>query len=545
MGVAEIVTSTTSAGRAGLLVVFSLGLSLALLALLEGGARVAGLGGERMSRLPYQQVYLPSLLPATGPDGEALLRTGDVRMWRQQIRAEKPEAGLRVLVFGASASAGLGFSPNAAFARPLERILQEALPGRRVEVLNLSIVALPAKSVKQLLDDAAHRYDPDVLIVYSGNNEFMEIHAERYQELRGGFASRLRDRLMGLHLARFLVRLFEGPVQAPSLAQQDVSQADVRQAERTIIQEVEIGEDERGRIIDEYEGHLREMVASARSTETPIVLATVASNWRWRGLRDLADGWAREEAGTGSEEREAVLLRARAKLSARIPTASQEERAEALYRRAVVHEALGDLASARSDYKAAKDADPHLRRALGAGNERVRAVASEAGVPLADIEALLAADAASGVIGFESFYDNVHFTPEGALLVAAELFRVMQAEGLLPPTPKFSVLGWLAREAERRGELDALSAGDWMGFGFDRSRIALRDPWKYDRLKDELDTRIAADPTDWRALAYRGNIFVHRIGGAAAAREDYAAALKIEDNAEVRANSEGLRRAAE
>ena len=180
----------------------------------------------------------------------------------------------------------------------------------------------------------------------------------------------------------------------------------------------------------------------------------------------------------------------------------------------MVHEALGDLASARSDYKAAKDADPHLRRALGAGNERVRAVASEAGVPLADIEALLAADAASGVIGFESFYDNVHITPEGALLVAAELFRVMQAEGLLPPTPKFSVLGWLAREAERRGELDALSAGDWMGFGFDRSRIALRDPWKYDRLKDELDTRIAADPTDWRALAYRGNIFVHRIGGA-------------------------------
>lgn len=493
-----------------------------------------------MSRLPYQKVYLPSLVEAKRRDGTSVYRTGDVRMWRQSILRYKPENGLRILVFGASASAGLGFGPNVAFARQFEDMLVEAYPDRVVEVLNLSIVALPAGSVKTLLADAARRYDPDLLIVYSGNNEFMEIHAEKYQQLRGGYLSWLREHLMGLHLAQWLEEAVAGPARVPSLADQDVLRADVRQAERTIIHDVEIAPRERAAIMDAYRGHLEDMSRAASENGVPVVLSTVASNWRWRGPKDLPDDWLDDIVSGGGAPGIDRPRQALAVIDERVLAAEPNEVSGWLYHRALVHEALGNREQAREDFIAAKDADPHLRRALSAGNEAVRSVSRAAGIPVVDIEAFLSSRTEAGTIGFEVFYDNVHFTPQGALLVAAEYFRSLQSDGLLPEAPGFSVDRFVAKRlAEMQSwEEDAIDLRKWVGFGYDHGAIALRDPWKYDRLASKLDSRIEANPEDWRALAYRGNLFAHRVGGASHAARDYEAALRIRDDPELRENLE-------
>ena len=114
----------------------------------------------------------------------------------------------------------------------------------------------------------------------------------------------------------------------------------------------------------------------------------------------------------------------------------------------------------------------------------------------------------------------------------------------MPATPGFSVARFVSgRRAEMQAwEEDAIDLRDWVGFGFDKGALALRDPWKYDRLMAELDRRIAADPGDWRALAYRGNIFAHRVGGASRAIRDYEAALEIRDDPVLRENLAWVRR---
>ena len=171
----------------------------------------------------------------------------------------------------------------------------------------------------------------------------------------------------------------------------------------------------------------------------------------------------------------------------------------------------------------------------------MRAVAaSEPGVELVDLADFLGQFEPGGVIGFDTFYDYVHFTPEGAL-IAAETLGVHLARvgvvGAFEPNGDYA----RARRAFLAGEgADALDANAFVGFGRDRDLLESRDLWRYDTLVDRLDDAIDADPSDWRALAWRGNVHFYRPLAAAAAEADYRAALALEDDPTVRANLEAL-----
>ena len=90
--------------------------ALAVLALALMEAALSLFGPPARSRLPYQQLRLPAVKAVGG-----VLATTDPRMAYQEV----PDgSGPLVVVFGGSAAAGLGHSPNAAFARHLERLLQ-------------------------------------------------------------------------------------------------------------------------------------------------------------------------------------------------------------------------------------------------------------------------------------------------------------------------------------------------------------------------------------------------------------------------------------
>ncbi|MCG8456822.1 MAG: hypothetical protein MI919_11125, partial [Holophagales bacterium] len=125
--------------------------------------------------------------------------------------------------------------------------------------------------------------------------------------------------------------------------------------------------------------------------------------------------------------------------------------------------------------------------------------------------------------------------PRGALLVAAQLFRTLRRMGLLPESPATGPDGRafdLEADLERRLEelegleQDPLEVEEWLGLGFDLSNLANRDLWKHDHVLRELDRRLAEDPSDVRALVYRGNGLYFRVDGAARAARDYRAALE-------------------
>jgi tetratricopeptide (TPR) repeat protein len=284
-------------------------------------------------------------------------------------------------------------------------------------------------------------------------------------------------------------------------------------------------------------------VDAAGASGTPLLLMTVASNWKWRGRSDLPQDWVAELLDDGSASSPDTWPPARAALDERVAGATPAERHEWLFKRAVAAEALGDLPAARDDYRAAMNQDPHLRRALDAMADRVRRVGEERGVPVFDVIRLLEEDSPGAIVGFDHFYDYVHFTPHGALAVGVGLYRAALEAGVLPADPELLPGAYLR---ERGAALDALDAdplevGEWMGFGDDTARIRDRDLWKYDQFLTELDQRIERQPDDLRARIQRGNARSFQLGGKQGAEGDYRAALALEPGRrEVLANLQRL-----
>ncbi|MEO0652940.1 MAG: hypothetical protein AAFZ65_19855, partial [Planctomycetota bacterium] len=264
----------------------------AVLACLELGLRAAALAPARSS-LKYQRVYPPLMRPMALPDGREVLGTVDPRLPFQWVDPQD-ERVLRIACFGGSATAGLGVAPSSAFPAELEECLRDADPGRSVEVLNFGVVAIASGQVRTLVADACQRLRLDALVVYSGNNEFLELHSERFARAQGLGPSTLESLLA----RSALLALVRGAPPEPSpgeleasITTRNLARNDDRVQHSEMMDSVRLSEAEVTAVLDRYEQNLRAMVASAREAGIPILLCTVGSNWRWTGQEDESLEW--------------------------------------------------------------------------------------------------------------------------------------------------------------------------------------------------------------------------------------------------------------
>ena len=546
----QVRTNRTSWAGKLLLGFVSVAFALLGIGLVEGALRLAGLGdpdASQHSRLAYQKIHFPILVRDENPDGHAVLRTNDPRLPFQEIQDPKREGTLRIITFGGSATAGLGYSPNVSFSHHLERMLKKSHPDRTVEVLNLGIVAFASSQVALLVEEAVDHYDPDALIVYSGNNEFLEIHAQKYADANASLISTLRDHLADTHSFRLIRRLLRGTPEPTALQDPNLSQENLRQMQDRVMMDIQLDPDEINAVVDNYQTNLDQILDTASRTDTPLLLMTVASNWEWLDRAGLSKGWLQETLPGSNTNSEAGLLLARDKIDFEIAESERSTRYQWLFKRAVINQRLENWEAAKRDYREAMNQDLRLRRALDPMADRVRKVAEGRDAVIVDTIELLSETAPHGIIGFNEFYDYVHFRPEGSIRVAGFLFDSLRDAGISEPDIRFDSQHYVAEELlhAQNDEEDSTDLDRWAGFGAKRGPLADRDLWKYDQMILELDRRILEDPEDTDALIRRGNAYYFQVDGADKAREYYEAALEIDGEAPtVRANLERLKRQA-
>ena len=87
----------------------------------------------------------------------------------ERIAVPKPVGTSRVFLLGSSAAMGY---PNPAFGvgRMLEVMLGATHPGQRFEVINTAMTAINSHVVAEIADECSG-YEPDVFVVFTGNNE--------------------------------------------------------------------------------------------------------------------------------------------------------------------------------------------------------------------------------------------------------------------------------------------------------------------------------------------------------------------------------------
>ncbi len=104
---------------------------------------------------------------------------------RSFLHYPKSKNTFRVFAFGGSATMGMGFPHNGSFSRWLERMLQAAYPDREMEVVNMGQIGFASEQVKVLVQEVLDKGEPDLLVVYSGHNEYLDVKARLELEKAG------------------------------------------------------------------------------------------------------------------------------------------------------------------------------------------------------------------------------------------------------------------------------------------------------------------------------------------------------------------------
>ncbi len=427
--------------------------TLLLLAALEAGSRLLGLGAPERISLP-----------------------------------PKPTGSFRILAFGESTVLGV---PEGAygFTSFLTHELRRLAPGRAVELHNLARSGIGSASVRAAFEQTIDS-EVDLAIVLMGHNEFLV--AERTRGWRGALW-RLRQRSqLASALARAVGRDDTGALEPPL-------------PERIL--PVWPESEYQHAVLEAFRKNLEAIVAKARERGVPLILATAPSN-----LADWPPAFERVERPDAASHAEAVrnlrtLLAenrpADALVESRIALEQQGEDALLLYLEARALRALGRPDEASPRVRRARDLDLVPRRATDAQNDMVRAAARQPGVHLVDAVQRFETAAQQGLVGFDLLCDNCHPTPQGHALIGHAIATVMSGSGLLlaPGAQLGSVGEWLARLDHRLGDeterrrvharwllSNAIYAMKTPFFNFEASRRYL-----------DLVRRIA--PGDWRVWA--------------------------------------------
>ena len=351
----------------------------------------------------------------------------------QQFQAVKPQAGFRLFVLGGSTAAGFPWGADVAFTRALGQALQASWPERIVEAVNAAAMSYGSHRLR-ILSSELLRYEPDVLVIYGGHNEFVERDFYRDMLEGPGKLDGLRRLLYRSRIYSLLTRSYEalsskrggdapepGEATTGELLGLDVSREHA----------VDVDDSERAEVTALFEANIGAIVDAARARGVAVVLCTVPSN-----LRSWLPNQSVFGAEVGSEQRQ-VALNLLERATDRLEQGDVEDALVALeqarelapryagirYQLGQAYAALGRWEEARTEFVLARDTDSKPSRAPSSINDAIRRVAEEQGVTLVDVDRLFGELAEHGIPGFDLFEDYVHLKPHAHHRVAQELWQ--------------------------------------------------------------------------------------------------------------------------
>ncbi len=432
--------------------------------MLEGGLRLGGLGRPELRDDPY--VGFRAVHPLFVEDAEqGLYRTSPARrrfFAEETFPAEKRPETFRIACLGGSTVQGRPYSTPTSFPTFLEIALSQADPTRNWEVINCGGISYASYRLVPILDEML-RHQPDLIILCTGHNEFLEDRT--YGTLReDSAADEFTDAVNELHTyvllrdvvwsalgrpttAHNLPPVLLGPETEPLL---DFSRG---------IEAYHRDEAWADSVAAHFEFNIRRMIERARHAGVPLLLVLPPSN-----LADTPPFKSQPADSLTADEFEHVR-QLRAAASKQYAT----DRAEAI---GLLTEALsidqqdaglwyelgrllmlaGRHSEARVAFVNARDRDVCPLRITSPLAEALEHIARETRTPLLDAHKLLEGFCNSGILDSSLLIDHVHPTFDGHQFIATALVEQLEQAGLITPRP-----GWRdAAALANRSHLESL-----------------------------------------------------------------------------------------
>lgn len=354
-------------------------------------------------------------------EGVAWLLMGAVPLdTRYQCAARAPAEHFTIFSYGGSTVYGTPV-PEYGFMAQLDAAVNRAAPGK-YSVCNMGEGGRDSTGV--LLDiEKTLQYKPDLIIVLSGHNEFLQ------PVFDSTVVRRWRERITRLSTIRLFNKLIEKI--AWRLNRPAVQQALPETLEATDRN----GADFQARVA-RYESNVEGMVQAAEDAGIPMVFGTLTNN-----LDQWAPVFKKIPVGSGGVHDEQAVSRVLELVDAgdfnsarRVfdgirwtPEESQAAIFKYLEAQFTPNETEDQQTTRRKAFLAVRDADPIPWRVLTRFNDHVRKTAQgKKGLTLVDVEELLGEAAGDGVPGYDLVADNCHPTPRANYFIARGLLDAVE-----------------------------------------------------------------------------------------------------------------------
>jgi len=355
----------------------------------------------------------------------------------QSFAATKPPETFRVFCLGGSTVQGRPYSTETSFTTWLKLNLRAARPETDWEVVNCGGISYASYRLVPIMQELL-KHEPDLFIIYTGHNEFLEDRT--YRPLK-----RMPHALLRLHQVMLNLRSY-------SLAHQFFSSrraqgtGDGRSSKPVLPTEVQArldfsdGLDSYHRddvwhqvTIEHFRHNLQTMVRMSRGAGVPVILVNPVTN-----LKDCPPFKSQFRIDLSERERERVVelweqagklgwADAYDKVALLEQAAALDNRhAGLLYLIGKCYEYIGRSTEAKSWFLLAKEEDVCPLRILEPMHDAILDIAAQHRVPLVDARMLIEERTKDGVPGDEWLLDHVHPSIAGHQLIADSLYQAIE-----------------------------------------------------------------------------------------------------------------------
>lgn len=421
-----ITTPPISKGRKSVFIAATLLLPLILLLLVELGFRFSGWGG-----------YQPFLRPA------GVLESGDTLIIVEPAASKpyfysnpsrpgyadqssfvmpKPENTFRIFLLGESAAKGYPQPMNLSMSSFLRAMLKDVAPEKNFEIINMGTTAVAGFPIIYMAEDALN-YDPDLIISYTGNNEFFGAYGTASINSSGTFSPGF------LKVVRWFNGL--GMIQALNHYTERKPEGNLTLMEQ-MIGETSIPFDSglREAAAANLEYSLGEISRMCMDAGVPLILCTTASNES--GLYpmgsddndDLAEDVKKEIKKNISEATEILDSDPASAVKLLNEVLSKDpENAGATFLLAKATLNSGDKTAASKTFIRARDLDKMPWRPISLTEDAIRKTAKITGAVLCDIAGEFRKLSPAGASGWDLLDDHVHLSLRGQAEAAKLMTR--------------------------------------------------------------------------------------------------------------------------
>jgi tetratricopeptide (TPR) repeat protein len=359
---------------------------------------------------------------------------------RQSFLMPKPQGTFRLATLGGSTTYGRPYIGETAFSRWLAVLGNNFDGSGKYEVINAGGISYASYRVARVQQELSN-YKPDLFVVYSGHNEFLEARTFANLKAESPLLRRSREllhysRIYSL-LSRALAKLTDNAEKGRTVLPEEVSV----ELEKIVGPDFyHRDENFRRGVLQQYRASLQRMIDTAKAGRVPLILCTLPSN-----LSGVSPFKSEHRTGLSANELTAwrrLFRSGNRALAQGDASAAQRFYTDALQiddRYALLHFRLGQALLATGDFPLAyqafvraKQEDIIPLRALEEINAIVRELAGSNGVPLADVEAMFRRVASNGIPGAELFDDHVHPNIRGQQLIAWVVFDTLVKADLIP-----------------------------------------------------------------------------------------------------------------